>query len=710
MKKAVYRLFIFVLIFTPLAFGTVERWSYTVMETISLSALCLLLFQIVRSRSTRIYEVPGLLPLSMFLAYIVFQAIPLPSFVIKVLSPGAHEVYSNTIWVNGSAQWGSISLNKKATLLEFFRVFSYAAFYVLTVQLLSKKKYFKKMVFLLTLYASLLALFAIIQHFSFNDRIYWVRELTQGGNPFGPYVNRNHYAGLMEMLFPIILSLFIFYKPQVGQGSLRERLVRIFDQRASNVHALLLLAATIVAISIFISLSRGAIISLSISMIFFGFMIIARMKEKKKGIVVVLIFIVILYAVGWFGWDAIFERFERIRNTQGDVSEMRLDLWKDSANIIKDFAITGAGLGNFVGIYPKYRTIPPGGIADHAHNDYIELMTDGGIIAIALIGWFMLSVILSSFKTFIKRRDSYSIYIWTGAVTGIVAILIHSITDFNLHIGANGLYFFFLLGFVVSAANTRFSDGSDSSYLGKVELPNIRLITYGTVAIMLVCTMYNVGVLLGNYHHSSIDRSRLDPGTSISEITKIRELSSRASAYDPLEGRYRFTHADSEWLLKNKGEALFSYKKAVRLDPLNGEYLQKLGLILSDQGDDVSADVLLSYGAVVNKQNPLRYQIYGSWLIKNGHVEDGIHNMRRAIELEPRKGKDYITLLVLHGLSDEEIQSALPDAVYPHLQFARYLERTGNNEMALEAYKRVLILDPDNGKAKRKLKTLQYKK
>ena len=306
-----------------------------------------------------------------------------------------------------------------------------------------------------------------------------------------------------------------------------------------------------------------------------------------------------------------------------------------------------------------------------------------------------------------KRRDRYSIYIVTGSVTGVVAILIHSITDFNLHIGANGLYFFFLLGLVVSAAHTRFSDESDSSYLSTAELLTIRPVTYGTVTLMLLCALYNMGVLLGNYHHARIDRSQLDPGTSITEITKIRELSLRALAYDPLEGRYRFTHADSEWLLKNKGAVLSSYKKAVRLDPLNGEYLQKLGLVMAEDGKHDVASVLLRYGAVVDKQNPLRHQVYGSWLIKNEQKEEGIQSMRRAIELEPRKGKDYITLLVLHGLSDKDIQRALPDAVYPQLQFAQYLERIGNNEMALEAYRKVLFLDPDNRRAQRKLKTLQ---
>jgi tetratricopeptide (TPR) repeat protein len=388
---------------------------------------------------------------------------------------------------------------------------------------------------------------------------------------------------------------------------------------------------------------------------------------------------------------------------------MRLGLWKDSMNIVKDFTITGSGFGSFLSVYPKYRTIPDGSVADHAHNDYIEFLTEGGLLGVVLFGWFLVSVFLNAFATFRKRRDRYAVYMFIGAVTGIAAILIHSIIDFNLQIGANGLYFFLLLGLLVSAANTRFSDALRDPYLEKmaVSLSRLALYTVATVVLLLLCVVYNVGTLLGNYYHSSIDRSRLESGSSVSEIEKIRDLSRKASAYDPMEGRYRFTYADAEWLLNNKSEALASYIKAVRLDPLKGEYIQKLGLVMSEGGKHDRADVLLKFGTTVDRQNPHRYQIYGSWQIKEGKRKDGIKNVAKAIAIEPGKTKDYIILLVLHGLSDKEIQSALPDLVQPHMKFAKYLEKTGNHEMATEEYRKVLSLDPDNTRAKRMLEKLQ---
>ena len=89
---------------------------------------------------------------------------------------------------------------------------------------------------MLIIFASSLSVFAMLQHILPNSKIYWLRELTLGGSPFGPYVNRNHYAGLMEMLFPLVLSLFLFYKPRTTRKSLRGRTAEIFNIQETNVY------------------------------------------------------------------------------------------------------------------------------------------------------------------------------------------------------------------------------------------------------------------------------------------------------------------------------------------------------------------------------------------------------------------------------------------------------------------------------------------
>ncbi len=688
MTKGIFMLFIFILIFAPLAFGTVEPWSLTIIESCSLLAFLLLLLGKLKSKETFFYEIPGSIPLLCLLALIGIQLVPLPGSIIRIISPGTYNIYKDTIFLYEPMQWVSLSINKKATLMEFLRVTAYIVFYVLTVQVLSKKDALKKTVTILTIFASLLSLFAILQHILPNNKIYWIRELTLGGSPFGPYVNRNHYAGLMEMLFPLVLSLFLFYKPHSTYKSLRDKTAEIFTIQGTNVHILLGFSAVLVATSIFLTLSRSGIVSLCISMIFFGLLFFRRGASKRRGLIIIVVFVLVVLSVGWFGWDPIIERFERLKNTQGNISELRLSVWKDSRNIIGDFPLTGTGFGSFLNIYPKYRTLPVSEVAEHAHNDYIELLSEGGIFAFFFCMCFLIILFYKSYRVFRKRREIYSINLYIASITGIISILIHSVTDFNLHIGANGLYFFSLAGLAVSSANTRLRDGFNATYLEKRRIP-LKGLTALSVGVLLWCFIFQGGITTGKMYFSSIRDTKLNERTPHKELVLIKDAAYKASFFDPMEAQYRYATANIERFLGNDS-AFERYKEAVRLNPVNGEYLERLGLIMSELGKDSLADELLQAGITYDVSNPARYRRYALWLFSKSRMEEGIRITRSAISLEPQKTKEYITLMVLDGFSDEEILISLPERVEPHLYFADYLSRTGKDKMAEEEYLRAL--------------------
>ena len=688
MTRGIFILFIFILIFAPLAFGTVEPWSLTIIEICSLLAFLLLLLGKLQSKETFFYEIPGSIPLLCLLALIGIQLVPLPGSIIRIISPETYNIYKDTIFLYEPMQWVSLSINKKATLMEFLRVTAYIVFYVLTVQVLSKKDALKKTVTILTIFASLLSLFAILQHLLPNNKIYWIRELTLGGSPFGPYVNRNHYAGLMEMIFPLVLSLFLFYKPRSTYKSLRDKTAEIFTIQGTNVHILLGFSAVLVATSIFLTLSRSGIVSLCISMIFFGLLFFRRGASKRRGLIIIAVFVLVVLSVGWFGWDPIIERFERLKDTQGNISELRLSIWKDSRNIIGDFPLTGTGFGSFLNIYPKYRTLSVSAVAEHAHNDYLELLSEGGIFAFFFCMCFLIILFYKSYRVFRKRREIYSINLYIASITGIISILIHSVTDFNLRIGANGLYFFFLAGLAVSSANTRLRDGLSETYLEKRRIP-LKGLTALSVGVLLWCFIFQGGITTGKIYFSSIRDTKLNERTPHKELVLIKDAAYKASFFDPMEAQYRYATANIERFLDND-IAFGRYKEAVRLDPVNGEYLERLGLVMSELGQDSLADKLLRSGITYDVSNPARYRRYALWLFSMGRVEEGLRIARSAISLEPQKTKEYITLMVLDGFSDEEILISLPERVGPHLDFADYLFSTGKDKMAEEEYLRAL--------------------
>jgi O-antigen ligase/tetratricopeptide (TPR) repeat protein len=687
MKGTIFAIFIFLLVFPPLAFGTVEPWSYTVMETLIFFSLVLFLCGRKGERDLAVHRVPGIVPLTIFLLYILLQLLPLPPGLLKLLSPGTYALYKETLWAASPHAWGPISLQRKATLAEFLRIASYAAFYLLTVQLLARKELLTKTVRTVAVFAAALAFFGMVQQFFWNGKLFWVRELTQGGIPYGPFVNRNHYAGLADMVLPLVLCLFIYYRPRYTYISRRDSIVAFFSHPMTNVHVLLGFAAVLIGTSVFLSLSRGGIISLCLSVVFLIGMKMNRNREGKGWILVVLVVVVVFYSVGWFGWDKVFQRFDSLRDSQGNISEMRAQIWEDSLGIMKDFPLTGTGFGSFMSIYPKYRTTPSEGIVDHAHNDYIELFCDGGIIAAALFGWFLYSVLRGAYAVFLTRRDRFSIYLFIGAVTGIVSILIHSLTDFNLHIGANGLYFFFLLGLAVSASHTRMRNGPEDTLLGKTKRFRPKLLALAALAVLAASAAFNTGVLAAKISVSRFKGEPANPKMSRTDLEAAKNAFHLATFFDPLEAEYRYRTANAEWFLSDRNSALGNYKKAVLLFPADGEYLQALGIALSGAGEDGMADLLFRSGVACDRENPLMYKRYASWLLSKGNRERAPDYLKSAIALEPDKTREYVTLLVLYGWNDSEIRTALPAMAGPRLLFADYLSKTGKKVLAAEEYR-----------------------
>ncbi len=682
MHKAVYRIFLFVLLFSPLAFGSVETWSLALMQCLTAAALLMLVGTGARRGEARLYEVPGFLPLLCLWVYMFFQVLPLPAAAVKLLSPATYGLYQGTAGILEPSGWMSLSLNKKATVLEGVRFTSYAMFYVLTVQLLSGAGRLRKTAALVSVFATALALSSILQHFAAPEKVLWFRELTRGGIPFGPYVNRDHYAGFMGMVLPVVVGLLLAYKPKVAYKSLRETVVGIFNQRRTNVYVLLVFSAVLIGASVFVSLSRGGIISLCFSMLLLGALLLG--KDLKRGLVIMLVFVLLLFSVGWFGWEPVFERFGRLRGASGDISDLRVDLWKDSLGIIGRFPVFGTGFGSYVHVYKVFGSISNGRIVDHAHNDYLELLVEGGLVGSALAGWFLAAVFIRTARALAVRMEPYSIYLALGALAGMAYFLFHGFTDFNLHIGANGLYFFFLAGLAVSAAHTRIR--RDGTYLKGMGRPfPAKHLALAALAALLV-TGANAGVITAKSGFSSVEDMELDRHTPAEALKRMKERAYRASIFDPLEAKYPYAGADAALLLSEKDQALRHYGKAVGLDPLNGGYLQRAALAFSQREDYEMADKLLASGAACEPMNPAVHRRYALWLFWRGERERGLVEMGRAISIEPENTRGYIAAMLLRGLDLGEMERALPEKARPYLDYGDFLLETGRKGMAERAY------------------------
>jgi len=194
-------LFFFLFIFSPLAFGTTESWSYAIMETLCGLACCFFVIHMVKSKAP-LYAVPGIIPLLVFLSYILFQLIPLPPAIVAFLSPEAFDIHHTHRLITDTDSWMPLSVNIKAGLSEFFRYSTYVMFYVLTVQLLSIKENLQATALTIVLFGGILAFSSILQFYLTDDMALWFRHTPTNSIVVGPYANHNHYAGFFYFTGP----------------------------------------------------------------------------------------------------------------------------------------------------------------------------------------------------------------------------------------------------------------------------------------------------------------------------------------------------------------------------------------------------------------------------------------------------------------------------------------------------------------------------
>src|ERR1700687_911129 len=177
------------------------------------------------------------------------------------------------------------------TRIELLKYTALLALFFLCVQSFRTLEHWHGFVWFLLILGFSVSLFAILQHFTFNGKLYWVRELRYGGIPFGPYVNRNHFAGLMELLIPPGLAILV-----------------LRAERRDQLPLMALLTLLPIG-ALFLSASRGGIISLVAEGGFLAILIASRRREKKVLFAAALILTLAAVLVSWLGIGAALDRF-----------------------------------------------------------------------------------------------------------------------------------------------------------------------------------------------------------------------------------------------------------------------------------------------------------------------------------------------------------------------------------------------------------------
>ncbi|MCP4268255.1 MAG: O-antigen ligase family protein [Candidatus Brocadiaceae bacterium] len=559
---------IFLIVLTPIAYGAVQPWAYTLMELTIIFLVIIWIIRVAminlnntksirrrRSRSGNLPEPAGAgpalartdrgglstcpnrrgrvvnrnslnrfgfiktplnIPIILFIALILFQLVPFPPGVLKIISPNTYQLYKTTLpgWpdkveqsdrisessiVNlpepegaghkspnpsipelsvsipeslnssipqlartdrgGSSSWKTISIYNHATKTELYKMLAYIGMFMLIVNYNPStrsrqpvttehrekiKKFITRLIIVMAAVGCFESVYGLLECMSGHDYVLYMKKGHAGlGFVSGTYINRNHFAGYMA----IAICMSFGYLAYILSGNIktnvsgwRQKLSRIINMVGTK-SGLLFFALLIMSTSLILSGSRMGICSFITSVILMSLVVSKKISIKKTSIILIPVCLIAL----WIGLNPVIERFSKISNHM-ESEGARLYQWKDTYNLIKDFPISGTGLGTYEYSFAKYKANKHQRVYDHTHNDYLELIANAGLAGFIIImaggSWYLFAVT----RLLYRRQDPFVRYVSIGCLGGITYIILHSLTDFNLQVPANALYLSMITG------------------------------------------------------------------------------------------------------------------------------------------------------------------------------------------------------------------------------------------------------------------------
>lgn len=396
------------LMFAPLAFGAVEPWAIWVLQSVSAILFSTWVLRQIRAERLTIRWSPVFPPMAAFAALVLIQLLP------------------------------GVSSYRHATASTLLLYLAYGMVCFLLTQTLERTTHLRQMATGFVIYGVGMALFAVLQNLSSSGKLYWIRTPHFGGWIYGPYVNHNHYAGLMEMLTPIPL-VFAFSRYAHGRKKW-----------------LAATAAAFMGASIFLSGSRGGMAAFAIQMIILFAFLFRERSQSRVALLMGTFLLIALASIAWIGGSEVSSRISTLADYKHpDLNaDIRLKIDRDALQMLSARPLLGWGLGTFADVYPQFRSFYTNSQVNEAHNDYLQTLTETGIVGFGIAIWLIVAALGGALRKTKNWASDVNGILALVALLGISGILVHSLVDFNLEVPANALLFYVLC--TLAGTDTRF--------------------------------------------------------------------------------------------------------------------------------------------------------------------------------------------------------------------------------------------------------------
>jgi O-antigen ligase len=435
-----------------LAFGGTEPVSFAVIEVVLLGGAGVALFgsrQVGWRERWRVGVVPGAL-----VGVVALQLVPFPARVLGWLRPG--EAAWKADLPDGAATGFSVlSVAPHNTRAQLIVLVCCVIAYFFAGRLGEERGSRRRLVAWLLVLGTFEAAYGLVQYLSGWQRIFVYAKKYNLEEATGTYINRNHFAGFLEMVIPFGLALVLYEHSKslsLRRGRSGMGVKAVIAGESLPRMGFRLFALIVMIAGLLFSRSRMGIMAGACSLVL---MAAVWGLQRKAGLWIAgLVMACVAILVLWIGAGSAFGRFGSIGNEFGSAEESRLSIWRGTVRLIGGHPLLGSGLGTFPVAFTAVQSTFLGKFVNHAHNDYLEIASDVGIPAAILLFGSIVLLLRRVVKTVSFMEGRFEKAVALGCLGSIVAILLHSVTDFNLYIPANALAFSVILGLAATTSVT----------------------------------------------------------------------------------------------------------------------------------------------------------------------------------------------------------------------------------------------------------------
>jgi tetratricopeptide (TPR) repeat protein len=668
---------LFLIFFTPIPFGSIDLWAVTIMRVVVGLITLVWLLQVYLERKDNPDR----------------PVLPRTSLNAPLLL-GFGFLGLNTFF----------SVYRYASMWWLYQFITYALLYIVLVHHLQTRQRLIGLVTLLIIAGSLEAFFGIIQYLQGATHLFG-REVMRH-MVTGTFISRTHTAVYLGMMIPLVVGL-------------------LFRVREIEKKFILITLAVIMITSLVLTLSRGGLVSLLLSLVFFfSCMAIHRTDQRQIWLLFVLFLAISIY-LSWLGIAPVLKRLgETFVEGQLDSSTLlRLAIWQHSFDLLKTAPLLGTGLGTFQFVFLKYMPYLGETLrAFHAESIYFELLLDAGILGLMLFLWGVIRVFRQALRGYFSSSESSLKLVTLGVLSSCLAFLFHGFVDFNPRIPSNALLFTVILSILmaslqlmgthVKSRGSKRKDGESGMEDGKARRgisilppPSSLLYTVASLLIIIFIALAVKSYLAEVYfQQAQVYRKNHQWDEAFEAFQKaIRLEAGNATYHSELGNAYREAGESASDKEAWYTASLQAHTRSVALNPFDPTYRVNLGqvyaILASQPGTEKYATLAMkAFEEAVSlyPNHPFYLQALGRYSFSSGNPSRGTTAYKQALVLDFSKLPSVFDECLLYAKHYRFCEGIVPEIPKARLQFARLLVNKRLWSEAEAEYQDLLLKNQDN--------------